>query len=134
MQNELVELIINKHSIDLTMISKTVKVYVRSKRGRVWPNLKGINGKNEIMVFIDFSNGIPEDAFYVINALDWNDQLKKRLIELMKKHPDWEIKLDEVSNSLIWPGQITKSGKPYIGIDLSVSYLIPYQEKWEKLL
>ena len=59
-QNELVELIINKHSIDLTMISKTVKVYVRSKRGRVWPNLKGINGKNEIMVFVDFSNGIPE--------------------------------------------------------------------------
>jgi hypothetical protein len=121
-----------KGTLQVLIESRRLTIYVKSKRTRVWPNIRGIAADNEYIAFVDC---IPEDfGFYIVNVNDWKSVLEKRLSEVLNLRPTERIKIDKDTNTAIFVDQLKKSGKPYMGIDLRVSHLQPYKDCWEKLL
>jgi len=126
-----------KGTLNIFIGSKKLSVSVKSKRIRVWPNIRGIKYDNEFIVFVDYYKKqlpSPEVDFYVINSQDWQNLLDIRLTEVRARKPTERIEIDKSTNTPIFIDQLKKSGKPYMGIDLSVSHLRPYKDRWERLV
>jgi len=107
-----------------------LRIQVKAKQGPTWPNCRGVYG-DAILVLVDYQNKEETERpdFYILTADDW-----KKLIE--EVHSD-KIKTGEViiddKNVLIWPKQITKSGKPYRGHTTSLKQVEKHRDTWDKI-
>ena len=128
----------NQKRTDLLAFSETgklVRLEVKGKQGQSWPSCRGISGKRTFLIFVDFANKTVDARpdFYVLTSSDWLRVIKKRIRELQASNPHKRIKID-ADNVPIFVDEIGKSGKPHTGITVRADYLIPYQEKWNKVL
>lgn len=128
----------NQKRTDLLAFSETgqlVRLEVKGKQGRSWPSCRGISGKRTFLIFVDFA-GKAVDArpdFYVLTSSDWRRVIEMRISELRASNPRKLIEVDP-DNVPIFVDEIGKSGKPHKGIAVRVNYLVPYREKWDKVL
>jgi len=109
-----------------------LRVQVKAKSGREWPNCAGISKRDFVLVLVDFAgkgtNERPD--FYVLDFSDWIAVANKE-IELQCSRGR-EVVMDE-RNTPIWPKQITKNGQPYRGISIKPSQVGIYKENWSKI-
>ena len=70
-----------KNLVTITVDDKReLHIWVKSKKGDVWPNCKGINQKDSFIVFVDFKN-IKENQrpdFYIMDLEDWSSLLRRK--------------------------------------------------------
>lgn len=87
--------------VDLLVETKTgmVRIQVKAKQGRDWPNCKGIFGENIFLVFVDYENkGLKQRPdFYVLTPSDWESLVKRELNASISKGENC-IKRTELSN------------------------------------
>jgi len=59
-----------------------LRIQVKGKQGKEWPWIKGISGKDILLVFVDFENKKENERpdFYILTAKDW-----ERLLKIEKK-------------------------------------------------
>ena len=102
---------------------KEVRIEVKTKQGKEWPGVKGIASEQELLVFVDFENKKENERpdFYILNARDWQDFLKKYVIN------------DPKFNRLI-EGYIPRWKDGYIGAIVKPGQISQHKEKWEKLV
>ncbi len=124
----------NKNLITITVDDKReLHIWVKSKKGDVWPNCKGINQKDSFIVFVDFKN-IKENQrpdFYIMDLEDWSSLLKEKEQYYKKKHPEQKIEI--INNVLFFLDQRDKDGKPYSGYGVNPKDIRPFKEKWDKI-
>ena len=103
-----------------------LKIQVRSKQGDEWPGVKGIYGKDIVLVFVDFENkkDIERPDFYILTIEDWKDLVKKEL-ELTGKIKNGEVSIDE-KYMPTW-----KDG--YQGMGIKPKMIEEYKERWDKI-
>jgi hypothetical protein len=108
---------------------KVLRIEVKGKQEKQWPNCKGIPDDNSVMVLVDFAGKTDRDRpdFYVLTLDDWRAFVKS----LMRKHPDKRIEIDS-ENVPVWKTQV-KGGKPYKGTGINVTDVDQHKEKWEKI-
>ncbi len=123
---------------DLLVFSEAghlARLEVKGKQGKTWPSCRGISGKRTFLVFVDFAakpvDGRPD--FYVLTPADWRRVVQKRIREIKRSNPRKRIKVG-ADNVPIFVDEIGRSGKPHKGIAVRVDYLLPYREKWRKVL
>ncbi len=106
-----------------------LRIEVKGKQGRTWPNCTGVYGKNVILVFVDFAgkSELERPDFYVLAVGDWIDLAKQEIAN----HPKNRIKLDE-HNVPVWIDQV-KNGQPYKGIDVKPDHIQSHKEKWDMI-
>jgi len=111
--------------------SRMLRVEVKSKQGKDWPNCKGIYGDNAVLVFVDFAGKGEFDRpdFYILTVEDWIEYANKEIAN----HPKKRIKLDE-RNVPIWLDQINRSGQPYKGMGVTADKIQQHREKWGKVI
>jgi len=117
---------------DLLIFGKNgrpIRVEVKGKQARQWPNCKGIADRNSILVLVDFAGKAETDRpdFYILTSDDWLAFVKGEI----QKRPDKKIKLDS-DNCPIWTTQV-KAGKPYRGIGVEVKDVLQHKETWSKV-
>lgn len=108
---------------------KMLRIEVKAKQSRSFPNCLGVFA-GAILVFVDFQDKelSQRPDFYILSEKDWIEVLKKRV----KEFPNKEIKINE-ENCPIWINQITKTGKPYKGMGISVKHIKENKERWDKI-
>jgi spore coat polysaccharide biosynthesis protein SpsF (cytidylyltransferase family) len=59
-----------------------LRIQVKGKQGKEWPLIKGISGKDILLVFVDFENKKENERpdLYILTAKDW-----ERLLKIEKK-------------------------------------------------
>jgi hypothetical protein len=106
-----------------------IKIQVKAKQGREWPGVKGIVGKNIILILVDFEN--KKDAerpdFYILTSADWEKFIYEILEDSLKKK--W-VKIDE-KNIPIWIYE--KPPKQYRGIGIKSDQISEFKERWDKI-
>ena len=108
--------------------NKMLRIEVKAKQGDSFPNCRGIFGGNVFLILVDFQNkklGERPD-FYILSEKDWIDFVKSAI----KKYPYVELNQE---NCPVWVKQITKSGKPYMGIGIKPDQVSTYKERWNKI-
>ena len=126
----------NMKKVDLISViddDSFCRIEVKSKQGKTWGNIKGIKGNNAFLVFVDFDNKIHRPDFYILSEEDWLAVVNIRVKERRKKKPNKKFYLND-DNEPIWPDQIKKNGKPYIGITLTPKLVEDYKEAWGKII
>jgi hypothetical protein len=116
--------------------TKKLSLYVKSKRMRVWANVEGIKNEDQYIVFVDYAGKASENdaEFYIVNSREWDSILKRCLSEVRKRSPNKKIEIDPETNTTVFINQkMRESGLPYTGIDVRASLLRPYKDHWEKL-
>lgn len=110
-----------------------LRVQVKAKQGKQWPNIKGIFGEDIMMVMVDYEGKSDNERpdFYIMTARDWLDYLDVRKKELKKRGRSFEI---DDWNCPIWVDQINSAEKPYKGCGIEPRYIRQHKEKWEKIL
>lgn len=110
--------------------NKLLRVEVKSKQGRDWPNCKGVYGDNVILVFVDFADKgeFERPDFYILTVEDWINFLKREITNYPKKH----IRIDE-HNVPVWLDEVNKSGQPYRGMGVRPERIQQHREKWNKI-
>lgn len=111
--------------------NKLLKLEVKGKQGKDWPNCKGIYGDNVMLVFVDFAGKgeFERPDFYILTVQDWLDFVK----EAMAKYSEKKIILDE-RNVPIWTTEINARGQPYRGMGVSPGQIQKHKEKWNKII
>ncbi|MCX6831840.1 MAG: hypothetical protein NT028_06840 [candidate division Zixibacteria bacterium] len=110
--------------------NRLLKLEVKGKQGREWPNCRGIFGKNVILVFVDFAGKEEMDRpdFYILTVADWVAFAKREIA----KHPNKKIELDK-ENVPVWHGEINRNGQPYRGMGVRPEQIIKCKEQWSKI-
>lgn len=128
----------NQKKVDLLIFSQTtdkiLKIEVKSKQGDVWPNCKGINSDNSVIVFVDFKELKPTDrpTFYILNNEDWKKIVENIVENKKKKNAGKNLSL--IDNTLVSNDEVVKStGKSYAGCSIHISDIKDYEESWEKV-
>jgi len=109
-----------------------LRVEVKGKQGKSWPNCKGIYGHNVMLVLVDFAGkSEPERPdFYILTVEDWRELVKGEIEKARAK--DVRIELDE-RNVPVWVEQVNAQGQPYKGIGVRPESIQHHKEKWEKI-
>jgi hypothetical protein len=109
--------------------NRLLKLEVKGKQGREWPNCRGIFGENVILVFVDFAgkNEMDRPDFYILTVDDWVAFVKEEIA----KHPNKNITLNE-ENVPVWHDEI-KNGQPYRGMGVRLEQIVEYKEQWSKI-
>ena len=120
----------NKKRTDL-LVEKNdsfIKVEVKSKQGGDWPSIKGIYGKDSILIFVDFQGKaeLERPDFYVLNTQNWIALTKQRI-----KDEGWTGVTINNDNTPIWK---TSSGKIREGLTVKLKQIEKFKEAWEKCL
>ena len=115
-----------------------LRIQVKAKQGREWPNCKGIYGSNIFLVFVDFENKKDTDRpdFYILDPQDW--------LNLVNQVAGTYISSGFVQinqyNTPIWVNQKNKAGKSYEGMGVKSQHLQQctnglylYKERWDKI-
>jgi len=123
------DLLIFSHDTD-----KLLKVEVKCKQTDVWPNCKGINSPNSVIVFVDFKKKLITDrpSFYILDNNDWSNIVKQIEQEYNSKHPGRKTKIE--GNVLILLDEVGSSGKPYEGCSIKISDIENFENCWEKIV
>ncbi len=117
---------------DLLVFGKNgrpIKIEVKGKQSKQWPNCKGIADHNSILVLVDFMDKVESERpdFYILTADDWLNIVKEEI----QKRPNKKIILDD-DNCPIWTTQV-KREKSYRGIGVEVKNVVQYRESWNKI-
>jgi len=109
---------------------KLLRIEVKGKQGKEWPNCKGIFGENVALVLVDFAGKKAHERpdFYVLTVQDWLEFVHREI----RKRPNKKIIIDEC-NVPVWTTE-TKNGQPYRGIGVTVADAQQHKEKWEKIV
>ncbi|MGY0288674.1 MAG: hypothetical protein ACUX7D_08005 [Candidatus Methanodesulfokora washburnensis] len=101
---------------------KEVRIEVKTKQGKEWPGIRGINDRQALLIFVDFENKRDTERpdFYVLTADDWQDFLKKFVIN----QPNFKELID---------GYIPVWKDGYKGTSVRPQQIAEHKEKWEKL-
>ena len=91
-----------------------IRIEVKAKQGRDWPNCKGVGPGESFLVFVDFAgkqlNERPD--YYVLTPAEWLKLIKNRIREFSGSRGHIEISNEYVP---IWHDQV-KNGRPYRGM------------------
>jgi hypothetical protein len=101
---------------------KEVKIEVKTKQGREWPAIKGINEKQTLLIFVDFENKKDTERpdFYILTADDWRDFLTRFVVN----QPNLEKLID---------GYIPQYKDGYIGACVKPQQIAQHKERWDKV-
>lgn len=122
----------NKKRTDLLIhddeTNNFLRIEVKAKQGRDWPNCKGIHGKNVILVFVDYMSKMEYERpdFFILTVEDW----KELVTEVAKRYPN--VFVNE-RNIAVWITQLP-NGKPYEGTGVNVAMVEKYREAWDKII
>jgi hypothetical protein len=110
-----------------------LRIEVKAKRGRVWPNCKGVPSDRVALVFVDFAerDATERPDFYVLTAGDWRRLLRRKARRARARGK--RVVLGK-GNLLAWPDQATKSGKPYVGVSVTPRDITEHREAWDKIV
>jgi hypothetical protein len=102
--------------------NRAIRVEVKSKQGKEWPMVKGINDERSLLVLVDFSNkGLTERPdFYILDSKDWQTCLN-----------NWKSQNKRLS---VQEGYIPFYAKEKMkGFDIKTIHVGGYKEKWTKV-
>ncbi len=126
------ELLLRGYSVSITMgkykqtdifvekDGKVIKVQVKAKQGKVWRGIRGIKGKNTLLIFVDFENG--KRDFYILDEKDWQYLLREHYI--FRKEKGW---------ILLKEGHIPVAKDGYEGLVLSPADVRIHKNMWKKI-
>jgi hypothetical protein len=108
-----------------------LRIEVKAKQGRDWPNCKGIYGKDVILIFVDYLNKQAHERpdFFVLTVEDWREVVTAVIAVYAGRYPDAFI---NERNVAVWPSQLT-NGKPYEGAGIKVAMIEQHREAWGKI-
>lgn len=111
---------------DTTML----RIQVKAKQGKEWPNCTGVFGQNIAMVLVDFEGKADNERpdFYVLTPLDWENLVRE---ELSTRISVGEVVIDS-ENVPLWTKQV-KMGRPYRGMGIRASQVGSHKEAFEKI-
>lgn len=113
-----------------------LRVEVKAKQGRVWPNCRGIHGSGIFLVFVDFADkeATTRPDFYVLSVADWREVATAEIERYKAKHPDRRPPyLREEDNVLVAPDEVNAQGREYQGLGVYPDYLKAHKEAWMKI-
>jgi hypothetical protein len=115
--------------------NKVVRIEVKGKQGREWPNCQGIYGENVFLVFVDFAGKGEHERpdFYILTVQDWVDFVKEQIARIMVERPEKRIDLDE-HNVPVFVTEVNAQGKPYRGMGVRPTQIKQHQEEWGKIV
>ena len=101
---------------------KEIRIEVKSKQGKEWPGIKGINDNQTLLIFVDFENKKDTERpdFYILNAKDWQEFLKNFVV----KNPNLSELIDNY---------IPKWKDNYKGVGVKPKDIIQHKERWDKI-
>jgi tyrosine-protein phosphatase YwqE len=101
---------------------KEIRIEVKSKQGKEWPGIRGINDNQTLLIFVDFENKKDTERpdFYILNAEDWQEFLKNFVVN----NPN----LSELIDNYIpnWKDN-------YKGVGVKPKDIIQHKERWDKI-
>ena len=108
-----------------------LRIQVKAKQGRVWPNCIGVSGRDIVLILVDFADKHESERpdFYILTSDDWRNLVTK---ELKGPISTGEVLLDD-TNIPLWVRQVNKQGQPYKGMGVSVSQISAYRECWDRI-
>jgi len=111
-----------------------LRLEVKAKQGRDWPNCRGIAGRGVFLVFVDFEGKAENERpdFYVLSSNDWRRVVEVASERYKAKHPDRRVRLTD-DNVLVLPDEVNAQGKEYVGCGVRPEDIQPHKEKWEKI-
>jgi hypothetical protein len=122
-----------RKSTDILIETETgmLKIQVKGKKGKHWPAVKGISGKDMFLIFVDFENKQDTDRpdFYILNFEDWNN-LAKNIYD-NHNDPRYKIELDE--NYRISYKKAGGNKVVWTGADIKLVQVKDFNDKWEKI-
>jgi hypothetical protein len=130
----------NQKRTDLLVFADTAKskrflrIEVKAKQGRTWPNQKGISGDDVFLVLVDFC-GLKENErpkFFVLSVNDWTDLIQKARKEYLRKHPDRRVIIED--NCLVALDERNARGQPYRGHSVTTSDVKIHEDAWPKIV
>jgi len=115
--------------------NKMLRIEVKGKQGREWPNCTGIYGENVFLVFVDFAgkDECERPDFYILTVQDWIHYVGGQIAETTAKRPEKHIELDE-HNVPIFVTEVNASGKPYRGMGVRPAQIKQHKEQWGKIV
>ena len=110
-----------------------LRIEVKGKQGKDWPNCKGIYGNNVVLVLVDFAkkSELERPDFYVLTVEDWLDFVEGEIAEARAK--GHRVELDG-RNVPVWVDQVNAQEKPYKGMGIKPEKIQHYKEKWDKIV
>lgn len=127
----------NQKRTDLLIFSeksnKFLKVEVKCKQSVSWPNCKGINDNQSVIVFVDFQKVSlsHRPKFYVLANEDWAQLMTQKLEYYRQRGRNVEI----VNNHLVFIDQkIKNNGKNYEGCPVTLLDVNLHSERWDKIM
>jgi len=110
-----------------------LRIEVKGKQGRDWPNCKGIYGNNVVLVLVDFAGkGETERPdFYILTVEDWVALVKGDVEKARAKGV--RVEIDE-RNVPIWAEQVNAQGQPYKGMGVRPELIQHHKGKWEEIV
>lgn len=112
--------------------NELLKIEVKGKQAKTWPNCRGIYGNNVMLVFVDFyrKGNLKRPDFYVLTVRDWREFANGKIKQLRARGRD--VRLDEC-NVPIFDKQVNKHGQKYKGLGVLPNLIKRHEEKWEKI-
>jgi hypothetical protein len=109
---------------------RLLRIEVKGKQGKDWPNCTGIYGDNVMLVLVDFAGKgeLERPDFYILTVEDWIGFVKREIANHSKKR----IKLDE-HNVPVWLDEVNKNGQPYRGMGITRDKIQNHRDKWDKI-
>ena len=104
---------------------ESYEVSVKAKLKDTWPSVKGINKKNQFIVFVDL-NTIGDPSFYVLSKRQWINVLKRIL-------PNREEGAEIVDGAIEWNWEVDGKKKKHRGSLLKVEDIERYKNNWSIL-
>lgn len=109
-----------------------VRIEVKAKQGREWPNCKGVTG-DAFLVFVDFAQRGEGDRpdFYVLTADHWKSIMVGKRDAYHARYPDRHAEI--IDNCLVFHSEVNKHGKPYKGCGVKPQDLRDHLERWDRV-
>ena len=128
----------NRKRTDILVMTQNgdfLRLEVKAKQDKAWPNCKGISGKNVFLVLVDYADRDAKERpdFYVLGSGDWRNLVRRIVKETKEKTPKVRIEING-ENCPIFLDQITKSGHPYKGLSFGARRVQEHREKWDKIV
>ena len=123
----------NQKRTDLLIFSeksnKFLKVEVKCKQSKSWPNCKGINDKQSVIIFVDFKNIALGDRpdFYILTNSDWKQLVCEKERWYNVKYPNRKTEI--CNNILRLLNEIKSNGQVYEGCSIFTSDVERYIKK-----
>jgi hypothetical protein len=115
----------NRKRTDLLVDNGTalLRVEVKSKQGKEWPGVKGINSEDSMIVFVDFFQKAVEERpnFFILTFKDWKAFARKKV----RESPVGTVVLTK-DFTHIW------NNGNYTGVGVTPPQIAKHSEAWTK--